>query len=437
MTGSHDDSDARRSSPTDPAKTSAAPPTFADGIAAAIRNAHVELAATWLKKLNELLPVPVTAVFPTASLLDHIPGLIEHIADDLHSGATQALVANTAVVTKAVELGELRFRQQASVHQLLREYHLLADVLHEFIGNEIARRGPDAPATEALAIAGRLQGAVFVLMQKSVDTLVARYAETVARQTTRLEGFNRMVTHELRQPLGTIRSAVEVLRHPSTLEEARNRCVELIESNSGRMATITTRLLTLSSMEVNSLQTQEIDLMSIASDVVAQLAEMAEKRGVSLRLDIPSVRMVTDVARVELILVNLISNAIKYGDPAKSERWVEIAAQELGNDVRLSIRDNGVGISKEHIGRVFDGFYRAHSARDRELDADGLGLGLAIVAECARHIGANVGIDSDEGRGTTVNVSIPAYCGVTVIDDSRGPEPGSTASPGIFPEIAG
>ena len=167
------------------------------------------------------------------------------------------------------------------------------------------------------------------------------------------------------------------------------------------------------------------------------VSQMAEKRGVSLRLDIPPVRMVTDVARVELILVNLISNAIKYGDPAKSERWVEIAAQELGNDVRLSIRDNGVGIPKEHIGRVFDGFYRAHSARDRELDADGLGLGLAIVAECARHIGANVGIDSDEGRGTTVNVSIPAYCGVTVIDDSRGPEPGSTASPGIFPEIAG
>jgi signal transduction histidine kinase len=214
-----------------------------------------------------------------------------------------------------------------------------------------------------------------------------------------------------------------VLRHPSSLEDARNRCVELIEANSRRMATITTRLLTLSSMEVNSLQTQEIELMSIASDVVTQLTEMAEKRGVSLRLDVPPVRMVTDVARVELILVNLISNAIKYCDPAKSERWAEIAAQELGNDVRLSVRDNGLGIPKEHIARVFDGFYRAHAARDHELDTDGLGLGLAIVAECGRHIGANVSIESDEGQGTTVNVSIPLFCGVTVIDDSHGSEP--------------
>jgi signal transduction histidine kinase len=67
-----------------------------------------------------------------------------------------------------------------------------------------------------------------------------------------------------------------------------------------------------------------------------------------------------------------------------------------------------LGIPQDHLGRVFEGFYRAHAARDRELDADGIGLGLAIVAECARHLNATLHIDSEEGRGTTLSVHLPA-----------------------------
>ncbi len=380
---------------------------FAAAIAESMRASHVELAARWLHRLHDLLAVPVAAVFPSASLLDHIPDLIEQIAGDIASESAEALVANTGVIRKAQELGELRYRQQASVHQLLREYRLLADVLNAFVDEEVFRLNLDTHASEALAVAGRLHEAVFLLMQTTVDTFVALYADTVTRQNTRLDGFNRMITHELRQPLGTIRSAVEVVRRGDTSPEARERCIDLIETNSHRMATMTTRLLTLSTLGADSIQTQEADLARLVDDAAGQLDEMAARRGVAVRRNIPAIRLVTDVARVELILVNLVSNAIKYSDPAKVDRFVEITAAARDDDAHLVVRDNGVGIPRAHLNRVFEGFYRAHSARDSELGADGVGLGLAIVAECARHLGATLAIDSEDGLGTTLSVRLP------------------------------
>lgn len=385
---------------------------FSAIIAEGIRAAHVELAARWLRRLRELLPIPATAVFPSASLLDHIPDLIEHIAEDLAAPGEHPLIANTSVIAKAQELGELRYRQQASVHQLLREYRLLAEVLSDFVGEEIVRLRLDAHASESVAVAARLHDAVFVLLQHTVDTFVARYAATVANQTARLEGFNRMVTHELRQPLGTIRSAAMLLGRPEISRDVHARSLEIIESNSRRMATLTTRLLTLSSLEVDSLQTQEVDLALLVKDSISQLEDMAASRQVHVAVRVPSLRIVTDIARIDLILVNLVSNAIKYSDPAKDPRLVEIDAAEDGEHVVLSVADNGVGVPAADLDRVFDGFYRAHSARDSELGADGLGLGLAIVAECARHIGATLAVSSDGSDGATFTVRIPRQCAV-------------------------
>jgi signal transduction histidine kinase len=392
---------------------------FATTIAESMRASHVELAARWLQRLHDLLPVPVAAVFPSSSLLDHIPDLIEQIAGDIASGSTEALVTNTSVIRKAQELGELRYRQQASVHQLLREYRLLADVLNAFVDEEVVRLNLDTHASEALAVAARLHEAVFLLMQTTVDTFVALYADTVTRQNTRLEGFNRMITHELRQPLGTIRSAVEVVRSGDTTPEARDRCIDLIETNSRRMAAMTTRLLTLSTLDADSIQTQEADFGRLVEDAAGQLDEMAARRGVAVRRNVPPIRLVTDVARVELILVNLVSNAIKYSDPAKADRFVEITAAALDEDVQLIVRDNGVGIPRAHLNRVFEAFYRAHSARDSELGADGIGLGLAIVTECARHLGATLAIDSEDGSGTTLSVRLPLRCAVAPLSATK------------------
>src|SRR6476469_2973692 len=99
------------------------------------------LAGGWLQRLNELLTVDANDVFPSEQLLDHIPILIREIAVYLRAPADDEIAANTIVIEKARELGRLRHDQRASVHQLLREYEILAEILEAFVVQETKRLG--------------------------------------------------------------------------------------------------------------------------------------------------------------------------------------------------------------------------------------------------------------------------------------------------------
>lgn len=134
---------------------------------------HTALAAQWLARLDEVLDVDVRQVFPTHSLLDHIPDLILQIAGYLAAPQEREIAANTAVVAKASELGLLRFDQRASVHQLLREYQMLGETLEAFSARESAALGAGADATAAVLTVTRAHQAVRVLRQHTeiADTL--------------------------------------------------------------------------------------------------------------------------------------------------------------------------------------------------------------------------------------------------------------------------
>ena len=128
--------------------------------AARLADQHRELAAQWLKRLDEVIDIDVRQVFPSHTLLDHIPELILEIAGYLDAPQDQEIAANTAVLAKARELGLLRFDQRASVHQLLREYQILGETLEAFFAHEAAALGADAEATAALMAVSRANQAV-------------------------------------------------------------------------------------------------------------------------------------------------------------------------------------------------------------------------------------------------------------------------------------
>ena len=113
---------------------------------------------------------------------------------------------------KAQELGELRHSQQASVHQLIAEYRLLGGILTTLRQEELTRLGLSPAAREAVEVVCRLNEAIWILTQTTVDTFVAKYTETIGSHSARLESFNRMVSHELRQPLGTLIYALPLVR---------------------------------------------------------------------------------------------------------------------------------------------------------------------------------------------------------------------------------
>jgi signal transduction histidine kinase len=371
---------------------------------------HTTLAAQWLRRLEEVIDVDAREVFPTHTLLDHIPELIKQVAAYIAAPHDEEIAANTAVLAKATELGLLRYDQRASVHQLLREYQILGEILEAFFAREAAALGAGGDATAAVLAVGRATQAVRVLQQHTVDAFIARYTATIERQTAQLRSFSRLVSHEIRQPLGVLQNLAHVLPRVSTEDEIR-RLSGTLERNVVRLADIATKLERLARLARTSevgLNEQAVNLSALVHDVARQLAEMAEARGVRFHVadDLPTLSI--DSGRAELVVVNLLANAVKYSDPAKADRRVEVYADGAAAHPRVVVRDNGIGIPAGKLSAIFEQFVRAHAHLDDALGAQGLGLGLSIVRESMDAMGGSVSVSSAEGEGTAFVLEWPA-----------------------------
>jgi signal transduction histidine kinase len=158
---------------------------------------------------------------------------------------------------------------------------------------------------------------------------------------------------------------------------------------------------------------QKVDLSSLAEEVARQLAEMAVARRVAIRIAAGLPSLVADPARLELVLLNLTSNAIKYSDANKADSFVEVAPAPTADDaassdvVTIVVRDNGLGIADADQVAIFDRFFRAHAHLDQELGVTGTGLGLAIVVDCVEAIGGSIRCESVVGEGTSFFITLP------------------------------
>ena len=384
---------------------------FADLIATRMRREHRALAARWFERLLALLPVNARDVFPTESLLDHVPALILEISDYLRQPADEAIVSNTAILEKASELGALRHAQRASLHQVLREYQVLGGVLVTFVLEELERaRTPPSP-TETVQVVARIHQSVDVLSQATVEAFVGLYTQTITDQAERLDQFTRMAAHEWRQPLGALQFGVRLLLEADFDRPHVDRTLANVERNVQRLIELTHKLETIARVRSHSdnpvLQT--VSISTIAQEAARQLREMAVNRAVEIRVSDKLPVLTVDVGRLELAFVNLLSNAIKYSDPEKAERYVEIVGESCGDGfVRIEVRDNGVGIPAAALTTIFERFTRAHADDRATVHVGGIGLGLSIVEDCVRAMGGHINVESVETRGTTFTMRLPA-----------------------------
>jgi len=383
---------------------------FADIMAERMAADHALLAARWFSRLNDLLPVGANEVFPSDSLLDHIPSLIVDISGYIKAPEVDPIAANTQVVDKARELGTLRHQQRASLHQVLREYQLLGNILLRFVEDESIRLMLTPAPAECMSVVARIHGAVSVLLQETVETFVALYTETITEQSERLRQFTRMATHEWRQPLAPVATAVSLLRMPNVTPAVRDQAVELIGRNVRNLVEMTYKLERVARLDgdADSPSLQSVSVTVVAGEAARQLREMSDARGVQVRVadDLPTV--IIDVGRLELALVNLISNAIKYSDPAKPERVVEVTAHTIDNgNCVVVVSDNGVGIPANRITQIFRRFTRAHADQEEFESLSGVGLGLAIVDDCVSAMGGTITVESTEGQGTQFSMTLP------------------------------
>lgn len=220
--------------------------------------------------------------------------------------------------------------------------------------------------------------------------------------------FVANVSHELRTPVTSIRSYAETLEEAegSLDPETERHFLEVIVSESDRMTKIVQDLLLLSRFDAGSMtfDFEEFSFEKSVRDVYdAQLLEAKRRHhnfGLEFRDELPLIR--GDRMRIEQVLINMVSNAIKYTHDGGR---IRMTAGVKDESVWCSVRDNGIGIPKEDVTRVFERFYRVDKARSRE--SGGTGLGLSIAYEIVERHGGRIDIQSQKGKGTTITVTLP------------------------------
>jgi len=219
--------------------------------------------------------------------------------------------------------------------------------------------------------------------------------------------FVANVSHELRTPITNIRSYAETLMEAEDIPaDMQKSFLKVILSESDRMTKIVRDLLTLSRFDAGSADVhfEPFSVQDMLREVCAAITLEAAKLGHTLSLhfegDIPKIN--GDSSRIEQVIVNIVSNAVKY---TPRDGKIEVNCSREGDTVVIAVKDNGIGIPKEDQPRIFERFYRVDKARSRA--AGGTGLGLSIAKEIVMSHGGSIDLDSEVGRGTCITVTLP------------------------------
>ena len=222
--------------------------------------------------------------------------------------------------------------------------------------------------------------------------------------------FISVASHELRTPLGAMQLLVELLRREArSAEEGRVSSesilqrLEGIDRQVGRMSKLVDRLLDVSRLSEGrvSLEMGPVDLVDIVEKVIERQQDESETASISLvHEDAGSVVGRWDPDRIDQVVTNLVSNAVKYGGGSP----IEVGVADRGTRAAFWVEDRGEGIPPEHRQRIFERFERGESDRNH---SGGLGLGLWIVREIVHAFGGEIDVESEVGEGSTFHVLLP------------------------------
>lgn len=240
-----------------------------------------------------------------------------------------------------------------------------------------------------------------ITQRKEVENTIREQNEELLKVNKELDGFVYKASHDLRAPLVSILGLINITRI-ETDEQKKKAYLDLQEQSVRKLDKYIQDIIDYSRNARQEVSYEWVDMEGLIYDILEQNKYSIEDGRLQLHFDAGERRAyLMDRRRIEVVLNNLISNAIRYQDPSKEALELRIQVREK-EGIQITVADNGIGIAPEHQPRVFDMFYRATTSRT------GSGLGLYIVKESVSKMGGSIVLDSTPGKGTSFFIQIPS-----------------------------
>lgn len=253
--------------------------------------------------------------------------------------------------------------------------------------------------------------AILIVANEVTDLVTSRmqaeHNQHLAQAASRTKSdFLARMSHELRTPLAAIIGYGELLSDGITgpVNEEQSRQLGRIRSSANHLLAIIDEILTLARMEAGKerVQFQEVDVHELLESVSSMAEPLAAAKGLEFRLEAVSpLSIQTDPMKLRQVLLNLISNAVKYTDSGK----VSLGNGSNDGHVDFFVRDTGVGVSEEHLDKIFEPFWQVEQTTTRR--SGGTGLGLAVTRQFVDLLGGQISVESELGKGSTFTVRLP------------------------------
>jgi len=260
-------------------------------------------------------------------------------------------------------------------------------------------------AEEMQTQAEELQHTTNELQSQNIE-LEEKRKQVVAANNLKSEFLSNM-SHELRTPLNSILALSSVLISESKekLTDDETNYLTIIERNGKRLLSLINDILDLSKIEAGKMDINPspISIGQLLRLVVENIKTMADNKGLSINLDIPDnlPPAETDESRLHQVILNIISNSVKFTNKGS----IDVKAVQFGDEINVTIKDTGIGISEEILPYIFDEFRQADGTSSRSYE--GTGLGLAIAKKITEILGCKIHAESQVGIGTTFSINIP------------------------------
>lgn len=215
--------------------------------------------------------------------------------------------------------------------------------------------------------------------------------------------FLYSTAHDLRSPLTSLSGLVNLLRIENKAPEL-NHYFDKMDKSISRQEDFIEQIASFSKNKILKIKPEALDLGQMINETLEHHSFMTGASRIRKEIIIDNKKhynVYSDYNRVLILLNNLISNAIRYSDPSKTDPFIRVQVYVSKEEFSIRFADNGIGISEDHLDKIFDMFYRAHD------DSKGTGLGLFILHETVRKMSGTVTVESIAGQGTVFSLTLP------------------------------